>query len=70
MRFFNKSKVVYEDLPHLWQQQIVEILKNDSELTESRRAILEDLFEALRIGLYDPNGVDILKDRLTEYFND
>lgn len=66
---FKSKKVTYEDLPRLWQQQAAEILKNDSELTYSHRVILEDLIECLRISTYDPDGIDLLKDKLTEYFN-
>lgn len=70
LRLSKSKKVTYEDLPNLWQQQIVEVLKNDSSLTERRRIILEDLFECLRISTYDPDGVDLLEEKLTNYFNE
>ena len=69
-KLFGFNKPTYQDLPHLFQQQIVEILKNDSGLTQSQRVILEDLIEAFRISVYDPEGIEILKDKLTEYFYD
>lgn len=69
-KLFGSNKPTYQDLPHLWQQQIVEVLKNDPNLSYNQRRILEDLIESFRISVYDPEGIEILKDKLTEYFYD